>query len=372
MPTDRDLDTARETLSSWLAGRTGGEAEVGPLTAPAGVGMINETLFFDATFAGKTASLVLRVMPSSHTVMFEAQRWFEPQCRLCRVLAERTDVPVPAIRFYEEDPAWLGAPFVVIDRVAGQTQPDIPPYWMSGWLHDADPGDQALLYERTLETIARINTLDWRALGLDFLLDPDRGEPGFEQRMNWYLEAYEWGRVGRRCEIVETARDWLIENRPAAEDAIALSWGDARIANAIYRDFEVAGVVDWEISSLGPPQQDIGWWLFVDRALFGDRHSGDPDDPQGLPGFPPREATIARWGELTGFSTETVGFYETFAGFRLAINVQRTGVLFGAAGAISPESRWPECNFATAALAEVLGVEHPEPEPMPGHVGASS
>jgi aminoglycoside phosphotransferase (APT) family kinase protein len=44
-------------------------------------------------------------------------------------------------------------------------------------------------------------------------------------------------------------------------------WGDARLSNLIYRDFEVAAVLDWEMSGIGDPLPDLGWWLFADGAL---------------------------------------------------------------------------------------------------------
>ncbi|HEU0171685.1 MAG TPA: phosphotransferase [Acidimicrobiales bacterium] len=49
--------------------------------------------------------------------------------------------------------------------------------------------------------------------------------------------------------------------------AQCLVWGDARLSNLIYRDFEVAAVLDWEMSGIGDPLLDLGWWLFADGAL---------------------------------------------------------------------------------------------------------
>ena len=44
-----------------------------------------------------------------------------------------------------------------------------------------------------------------------------------------------------------------------------VSWGDARIGNMMYRDFEPVAVLDWEMAGLGPRELDLGWMIFLHR-----------------------------------------------------------------------------------------------------------
>ena len=369
VPTQRDLAQTRETLLKWLGTRLSGatEIELSTVTNPSGAGFTNETLFFDAewTAGGQSNrhSLALRVKATDFNFLYRAPDFFEPQYRLMTALGERDDIPVPRVHWYEEDEEWLGAPFFVMDRIAGEVQPDMPPYWQAGWLHDATTEQQAALWRSALDTVASINTLDWRAAGLDFLAE--MYPAGLDGRLRYYDEALQWAAEDEPNPIAEAGREWLAANRPAGPEPLALSWGDARLGNLIFRNFRTVGVIDWEMASIGHPLQDLGWWFLVERALLGDAHSGAPGDPCGLPGFLSKADTVALWGEKTGIAVDDFAFYETFAAFRLAVHLQRMGTLFKTFGVIAPDSPWPVNNIGTQALAPLIGIGHPPPEPMP-------
>jgi aminoglycoside phosphotransferase (APT) family kinase protein len=369
VPTQRDLDQTRETLLKWLSGRLSDASgiEIGPVTNPSGAGFTNETLFFDAEWTSggqrESRSLALRVKATDFNFLYRAPDFFEPQYRLMTSLGQRDDIPVPRVHWYEEDDGFLGAPFFVMDRIAGRVQPDMPPYWQEGCLHDASPEQQTTLWRSAVETVASINTLDWRAAGLDFLTE--MYPAGLDGRLQYYDEALQWAAEDEANPIAEAGRQWLAANRPAGPEPLALSWGDARLGNLIFRDFRTVGVIDWEMASIGHPLQDLGWWFLVEKALLGDAHTGDPDDPNGLPGFPSKAQTVALWGEATGLSVDDFAFYEAFAAFRLAVHLQRMGTLFKTFGVIGPDSPWPVNNIGTQALAPLIGIDHPPPEPMP-------
>jgi len=53
-------------------------------------------------------------------------------------------------------------------------------------------------------------------------------------------------------------------------------------------------VLDFETATFGQPEEDLAWFLFLDR-----HHSEGHDVPR-LEGFPSHDATVARWQELTG------------------------------------------------------------------------
>lgn len=57
----------------------------------------------------------------------------------------------------------------------------------------------------------------------------------------------------------------------------------------LYRDLQPVAVLDWEMAALGPPEVDLGWWLFLNR--FHSQGMGNPT----LPGFPDDATTVALW-----------------------------------------------------------------------------
>jgi aminoglycoside phosphotransferase (APT) family kinase protein len=202
--------------------------------------------------------------------------------------------------------------------------------------------------------MARVHGTDWKALGLEFLDRPHRGSPGLDQEVNYYKRYLEWAAGGTPQPIAEAVLDWIEANRPATDQApLALCWGDSRIGNQIFRDFECRAVLDWEMVTLGDPVMDLGWWLFLDR-----HHSEGLGVPR-LPGFPSREATVTRWEELTGRRAEHLDFYETFAGFRFAVIMVRLAGLLDTYELLPPDSDMATNNVVTQLLAKMLALPPP-------------
>ena len=92
-----------------------------------------------------------------------------------------------------------------------------------------------------------------------------------------------------------------------------LVWGDARIGNIIFDGTRPAAVLDWEMVTLGSPEMDLAWSIFLDR-----HHSEGIETPR-LEGFPSYEATVARYEALTGHRVRTCTTTRCFAGFRFAV-----------------------------------------------------
>ncbi len=110
-----------------------------------------------------------------------------------------------------------------------------------------------------------------------------------------------------------------------------LCWGDSRIGNVIYRDFEPAAVLDWEMATLGPRELDLGWMIFQHR-FFEDlaAMAGLP----GMPDFLRREDVAEAYGSLSGHQVADLDFYIVYAALRHAVimfRVQSRAVAFGQA-----------------------------------------
>jgi aminoglycoside phosphotransferase (APT) family kinase protein len=359
IPAQRDPEQTRDVLARWLAARMPAARglAVSPLTSPAATGYSNETLIFDASWtehgAPRSEGYVVRVKPRAYSLFLESD--FDFQYRVMRTLAERTDVPIPRMYWYEEDEALLGAPFYAMARVAGQVPGDHPPYTTSGWLYEATPAEQERLYWSALDAMTRVHRLDWRALGFGFLDKPARGAPGLDQQLDYYRDYFHWAARGRPQPITEAAFEWVLAHRPAGPQPVelCLCWGDSRIGNMIFDPFECRAVLDWEMVTLGDPAQDLGWWIFHDR------HQSEAHGVPRLPGFPGYAATIARWEELTGRRATHIEFYEVFAGLRFAVSMIRLSQLLMELEVLPADSDLERNNPVTHLLAKMLDLPPP-------------
>jgi aminoglycoside phosphotransferase (APT) family kinase protein len=326
----RDPDDVRRVLEAWLLRVVDTDAvDISGVTIPAGTGFSNETILFDATWAdGGTRvrrELVARVAPSSHQVFPDDT--FALQFHVMRALAP-TAVPTATVHWYEEDDAWFGRPFWIMERVDGVIPTDNPPYAGVGWLADASPAQQARAWWSGIEAIAAVNTVALDGLGtaVNHLRVPGEAD-GTLAELERYDRFLHWAEGGEPHALARDAIAWLQRNQPPAPAAgPALVWGDSRLSNLVYRDFEVVAVLDWEMATIADPLLDLGWWLFADETLS--RGAGF----ERLPGFGARDETAARWAELTGRATDTLDYFLVFAGMRFTVIMLRIGKLLADVG----------------------------------------
>ncbi|GLZ13496.1 acyl-CoA dehydrogenase [Actinomadura sp. NBRC 104425] len=253
------------------------------------------------------------VLPTAHDMAREY--------RVLSALGPRTDVPVPATLAFCDDESVIGAPFYLMDHVAGRVLREA---------EDADgltPEQAAGLSERLVEALAAIHTVDVDAVGLGDFGRPD----GYMARQlrRW---GKQWDASQEAVRAAGAVHDVPEYDRLAARLAerlpdrgrAALVHGDFRLDNALVRlepAPRIAAVVDWEMSTLGDPLSDLGltlvYWAQAD----------DPDSerlPVGAsvttaPGFVTRREFTERYAALTGFDLADIDFYVAFACFKLAV-----------------------------------------------------
>jgi aminoglycoside phosphotransferase (APT) family kinase protein len=353
-PKGRDLQLTRTSLLAWLQTRLphARDLELSDLSGPGATGFSSDTLMFDLAWReGEDTwgqKLVLRLEPSGFRVFphYDVRRQFRIQRQLWK-----SDVPVARMLWLEEDASVLGAPFYVMERIAGRIPTDNPPYHVDGWMKEVAPDDRERLWWSGLDALAAIHRLDWRER-LRFLTDEaDAGSP-LERQLGEYERFLGWAARGRPQPTCEAALSWLEEHRPP-EGQATLCWGDARIGNMVFDGARCVAVLDWEMATVADPEQDLGWWIFMDH-----HHSAGCSVPR-LPGFPSREATIARWAELIGREPRNVSYYEVFAAFRFSVIMIRVAQQLVAAGLLAEDSTFETDNTATRLLASMLELAAP-------------
>ncbi|NEB74142.1 phosphotransferase family protein [Streptomyces sp. SID14478] len=316
----REPEEIARRLTAWLGHRLPGAKAVN-VTVPESNGMSSETLLFDIEHPQppvRACALRLAADPSAYTIfpVYDMPK----QYRTMRLAAERTGLPVPRVLWLEQDAGPLGAPFFVMERVAGRVPPDVMPYTYEGnWLHAATDTQRAELEDASLSLLARLHD-GVPAAEADFLALPGEGSP-LRRHVEAQRAYYAWVVDGLpRSPLIESAFERLESLWPRDEGDAVLNWGDARIGNIIYDGFAPAAVLDWEMAALAPREVDLGWTIYLHR-FFQDLTEtfGQP----GLPGFLRRDRVEARYAELTGHTPRDMDFHTLYAALRHAVVMLR-------------------------------------------------
>jgi aminoglycoside phosphotransferase (APT) family kinase protein len=353
-----EASEAAPALRSWFAGKLPGASrvEISDVDIPQSSGLSMTTILFRAAWREdgrrQISDLVARVAPRGPGTLKRPN--LAKEFHLLGALRE-TDVPVPEPYWLEEDPAILGAPFMVMERVRGRVPSDDPPFTVEGWFVDLDPGDRGRLFENTLDVMRRIQAVDWRGLGLrDVLDEPEFGVTGIDQQLGHWEDSYKWATESSvRSPTIEAAIEWAKSNRPTNE-RLVLSWVDARPGNVIFGDdLSVRAVLDWEMAAIASPELDLGWMLFMLR--FFTEGIGAPR----LEGVPSRERLIEHYEQLTGTPADNADYYEAFAALVVSIVYLRVATLMIASGKLPPDSTMAISNPPSQILAQVLKLPGP-------------
>jgi len=333
----RDPEDLRDGLRRSLVAHVphGCDHDIVSIEGTSATGMSSETLVFEATWTEddtrRVERLVARVAPSEEDVpVFPSYDMAGQFATICTVATE-TDVPVPPPRWFEPDPSLVGSPFFVMGFVEGQVPPDVLPYnFGDSWLYHASAEDQRRLQDSTVAILARLHALDAPERRFPHLVPSEQGGTPLQKhvanRAAWYRFA---ARDAGRSELIERGFSWLYDHWPNPESHPVLCWGDARIGNVIYRDFEPAAVLDWEMAAIAPRESDLAWLCYM-HLMFEDHAA-----PIGLPGMPHflrLEDVAATYERMSGQAPRHLEWYMAYAAVQLGIVFLRTGhrqVTFG-------------------------------------------
>ena len=287
----------RERLTTYFQTRlpSADEVRIGRLAGmPAGASNDTVGLDLDLRCGGREFSvpLVLRPQRSDGILApYDVGRQF----RVMRALA-RTAVPVPAVLWHETDESILGAPFFLMERVAGAT---LPLFWYG-------PSPRLMA---AAEMLATIHAVDWRWAGLGFLLPG--GPPPFALPPPIECELAAWRvradgfRIGRAPLLVALA-DYLARNEPA-DSRHAFLHGDPNPGNYLFQGDRVAAVLDWELAAIGDPRSDLGFYAAL-LGVFG-----------GMPGEGGRTLLSEAYFAVTGAPIDNLEYYEALGLYRMMI-----------------------------------------------------
>ena len=237
--------------------------------------------------AGRKTPLILRRDPPA----LPRPEGMAREAAAIRAAAEH-GVPVPEVIASGDGSDGVGAPYIVMSHVEGETIPQ-------RILRDEAFADvRPQLAAQCGRILARIHTIPTDVLGSEPVVEPLRD---LRTQLDELLER------GQGHPALELGLKWLEERRPASTETTVVH-GDFRHGNLIVAPDEgIRAVLDWELAHVGDPMEDLGW-LCVKVWRFS-----NPAKPVG--GFGEYEDLIAA--------------YEAESGSRLDLDVIRWWELFG-------------------------------------------
>jgi len=311
-------------LAGWISQSLGGgPAELTDVQLIAG-GRSNLTYRLTLSGPGESGErlLVLRRPPLGHVLPTA-----HDMSREFRVLSglAGTEVPVAAPVAFCDDAEVIGAPFYLMEHVAGvvlRSRKD------TAALTESQNAD---LSERLADMLTAIHGVDVEAAGLAGL---GRGAGYLTRQLaRWQRQA----ELSRTREI--PGYDQLVDRLTATlppEGETTLVHGDFRLDNvlvAVAPRPRITAVVDWEMATLGDPLADLGltlvyWsdpgeegWLQPAQESQETQAPGPGLRTDGTtsPGFLTRAEFAAGYARRTGRDISRIGYYVAFGYFKLAV-----------------------------------------------------
>lgn len=241
------------------------------------------------------------LLPSAHAV--------DREYRVIKALHE-AGFPVPRPFVLCENVSIIGTMFYVMEMVEGRvlwemTLPGMP------------VTERAAIYDSMVSTLASLQRLDYKQLGLT-----DFGKPTdyFARQLSRWGKTYGISETETIPEMDRLNR-WLPANVPG-DDETSLVHGDYRMDNVIMHATEprVVAVLDWELSTLGHPLGDFTYhllpWLL---PTMGEKISNLGGVDLLSLGIPTLDQYISRYCALTGRAEIShLDFYSAYTVWRLA------------------------------------------------------
>ncbi|MFJ1600770.1 phosphotransferase family protein [Streptomyces sp. NPDC088261] len=218
-----------------------------------------------------------------------------------------TNVPVPEPLLFCADESVLGAPFYVMEHVAGT------PYRTAEQLAPLGPARTRAAILSLVDTLVDLHAVDPEAVGLGDFGRPD----GFLDR-----QLRRWGKQlaasrGRELAGIDELQAALGRALPHSPEPTVIH-GDFRLDNVLIGEGDrINAVLDWEMSTLGDPLTDLGLLVMYSARL---EVTGSPiSTTAGAAGHPEPAELVERYAARSGRDTGAIAWYTAFAWFKLAV-----------------------------------------------------
>ncbi|WP_069298624.1 phosphotransferase family protein [Neptunicoccus sediminis] len=274
--------------------------------APVTSGQSNPTWFVSTA----TRELVLRKKPAGVTA--SSAHAVDREHRVMSALSNSA-VPVPDMVMFEPDPAVIGTPFYLMERLYGHVSEtsDLPALAAE---------ERGAVFNDAARVLAAIHTVDWQAADLS---DYGKTQDYYPRQVRRWARQWETAKAaGMEAQFsnrIDRLAAWFAENIPA-ESPTTLVHGDYRIGNVMYATgpARIEAVLDWELSTLGDPLSDLAhWMMFYD--LTPEQMGGLAGLDLAALGIPDGAAFMDHYRASGGCDAPLTRFHRAFAMYRMSV-----------------------------------------------------
>ncbi|MBU6156395.1 MAG: phosphotransferase family protein [Alphaproteobacteria bacterium] len=288
-------DQIKSALEAALSGVYPGTSTVTDLRQLSG-GASQETWAFNLSTGEGLKELILRRAPGGVVAKRATAAPDHATEAAILKLAHKAGVSVPEVPCVLSDAHGIG-PGYVMTRIEGETI-------ARKILRDAEFANaRKVLAFQCGEALARIHRIPRETL-------PPLNAVTPREQLAQYRETYD--SYDYPHPVFEAAFKWLEQRLPEA-DELTLVHGDFRNGNLIVGPEGIRAVLDWELTHVGDPAEDLGW-LCVNSWRFG-------ETTKVAGGFGSVEHLLEgyRAGGGTGMTAERVRFWEIFGTLKWGI-----------------------------------------------------
>lgn len=250
---------------------------------------------------------VLRRPP--HGVVLETAHDMGREYRVLSALAG-TEVPAPRPVVICHDPAVIGAPFYLMERLVGLTIRD------RAVAESLTPQERRRFADAMVDVLVTLHEIDPQSVGL---ADWARPHDYLERQLKRWRKQWDAAHSHELPEIDELFA--LLERTLPVTRYPGIVHGDYKVDNLMIASDDpghVLGLLDWEMSTLGDTLADVGLMIsFWDEV-------GRPFNPlsrgtTALEGFPTAQEIVEAYAQRRGIDPDDIEWYVAFADTKIAI-----------------------------------------------------
>jgi aminoglycoside phosphotransferase (APT) family kinase protein len=251
--------------------------------------------FVARSTAADSRKLILRVGPRNGL--------FAPYSVLPQVCALQSlagsNVPVPAVLSSEQDGAEIGFPFFISEHIEGC----VPAPWSASELAEAHKLEIARQFIKILAELHKIDAGATQLASLHSAVE----RPEVRAIAAWRASLAR--PTARYYPLLDWGGRWLHDNCPQPPRRTIVH-GDFRIGNFIEHRGRITAILDWELTHIGDPHEDLAW------AMMPTFNAGS----RKLYGVLERAEVVDLYQNASGIpvSAKSLAFYEAYALYQAA------------------------------------------------------